>query len=159
MRFCNWLFFIVFSPSEMDTWDVDECNQYVGTDSTIFPPFMSRDEGIWAYEPSICRSLGMSYKEPAKYNDLPMLRYELNLDDAGNNKECFCRAPGECPYKGTFDLFKCVGSPMIASQPHFYDSDQWLLSRIDGLSPNKEEHSCYLLFEIVGSINRCINSY
>ncbi|XP_031624944.1 sensory neuron membrane protein 1-like [Contarinia nasturtii] len=42
---------------EMDYWEGDECNQYTGTDSTIFPPYMDVNDGIIAYEPSICRSL------------------------------------------------------------------------------------------------------
>lgn len=32
---------------EMDAWDGDECNEYVGTDSTIFPPYMDEMDGIW----------------------------------------------------------------------------------------------------------------
>ena len=30
----------------MNYYDEDECNAYVGTDSTIFPAFMSIDEGL-----------------------------------------------------------------------------------------------------------------
>lgn len=38
--------YIISSLSiEMNTWDEDECNTYVGTDSTIFPAFMSKDDG------------------------------------------------------------------------------------------------------------------
>lgn len=141
--------------TEMDVYDDDECNQYVGTDSTIFPPFMKKEEGIWAHEPSMCRALGATYKSKSKYNGLPVLRYELEISDPVNVKQCFCRSPEECPLKGTLDLYRCSGSPMIASHPHFYLGDPKLLSNIaSGMNPNKDEHGIFLLFEIVN-----INTY
>lgn len=116
-------------------------------------------KGIWAYEPSICRSLGATYVKPDKYNGIPLLRYELDLANPVNHKDCFCRnkEEGECPPKGTFDLFKCAGSPMFGSHPHFYNADPKLLEKIDGLSPNKEEHGVFLLFEIVRTLPIIVN--
>lgn len=38
--------------TEMSVWDDDECNQYVGTDQSVFPPYMNLNDGLWAYEPS-----------------------------------------------------------------------------------------------------------
>lgn len=35
------------NKSELDVWYEDECNQYRGTDSTIFPPYMDENDGIW----------------------------------------------------------------------------------------------------------------
>lgn len=138
--------------TEMNMWDVEECNQYVGTDSTIFPPYMAKEEGIWAYEPSICRSLGALAKSKTKYNGVPVIVYELELNNPVNQKECFCRNPGECPPAGTIDLYRCSETPMIASHAHFYLGDPKLLENIDsGLNPNKADHGIQLLFEIVRS--------
>lgn len=138
--------------TEMDMWDADECNQYVGTDSTIFPPFMDKEEGIWAYEPSICRALGATYKGKSKYNGIPVLVYELDMADPVNHKDCHCREEGVCPPKGTIDLYRCAETPMIASHPHFYLGDPQLLANVEsGLNPNKKDHGITLLFEIVSS--------
>lgn len=137
--------------TEMDYWDGDECNQYVGTDSTIFPPYAKKEDGIWAYEPSICRSLGASYKSPSKYMGIPTSRFELDLGEDMNVKECFCRNPPDgCPKKGTFDLFRCVGSPLIGTLPHFYLADPTLLANFaSGLNPDKEKHGIFMHFELV----------
>lgn len=32
---------------EIEVWHSDECAEYQGTDSTIFPPFMNGSDGIW----------------------------------------------------------------------------------------------------------------
>lgn len=56
---------------EMDNWETEECNQYVGTDSTIFAPYMDKKDGIWAWEPSVCRSLGAHYVGKSKYMGVP----------------------------------------------------------------------------------------
>lgn len=53
-------------------------------------------------------------------------------------------------FVGTFDLFPCVGAPLIASQPHFYGADPVLLRDIEtGLNPVKENHEIYMHFEVV----------
>lgn len=135
----------------MNTWEGDECNHYVGTDSTIFPPYMKPADGIWAYEPSICRSLGASYKKPSSYMGIPTLEYGLDIGADINTQECFCRdPPNGCPRKGTFDLFRCVGSPLIGSLPHFYNADPQLVQNFAaGISPNETQHAIFMHFEIV----------
>lgn len=51
---------------------------------------------------------------------------------------------------GTFDLFPCVGAPMIGSQPHFYDCDPSLAENFaSGIEPIKEKHAIFLHFETV----------
>lgn len=77
------------------------------------------------------------------------------MGEAINEKQCFCRSEDECPPKGTIDLYKCSGMPMLASLPHFFMTDPKLLEGIaSGLNPNKDQHGIYMFFEIVSNRNR-----
>lgn len=162
---------------EQDIWEGDECNKFAGTDSTIFPPFMTKEQGIWTFEPAICRSMGAIYEKPSKYAGLPTYHYTLDLGDiavneytqlllyveffgffylrfqchpqADENLHCFC-SDGECPVKGTMDLFPCVGVPLVASMPHFLNGDPSLFENVaSGINPIKEEHEIYVDLELV----------
>lgn len=72
---------------ELDAWDGDECNEIRGTDSTIFPPFASKEDGIWAFEATLCLSMKAIYKRPSEYRGVPTLRYELDLGDIAVSRE------------------------------------------------------------------------
>lgn len=108
---------------ELDVWDGDECNQYHGTDTTIFPPFHKTGEEIWAFEPQLCRSVGIKFEKRASYRGIRTSHYVGSFGDMANDpkEKCYCREPDECAVKGTFDLFNCVGAPVIASLPHFLE--------------------------------------
>ncbi|XP_062554263.1 sensory neuron membrane protein 1-like isoform X2 [Armigeres subalbatus] len=138
--------------TEMDMYDGDECNKFVGTDSTIFPPFLTTKDKLWAWSPEICRSMGAYYFGKSKYAGLPMSFFKLDFGDLKNEPEhhCFCRdPPDDCPPKGTMDLSPCLGAPFIGSKPHFYDADPALLAAVDGLTPNEKDHDMYIHFELL----------
>lgn len=117
---------------EMDIWFGDECNKYKGTDSTIFPPFTDKEDGVWAFEPQLCRSMGCVYQKPSKYAGIKSNHYTVGLGDISSdpNLHCLCKDPDNCPVQGTFDLFPCMGAPLVATLPHFYDSNTIVIHSI-----------------------------
>lgn len=53
------------NETKMSIWpDSGPCNDYRGTDGTIFPPFLTKNREVWAVFPDICRSIGAYYVEP-----------------------------------------------------------------------------------------------
>lgn len=68
------------------------------------------------------------------------------------DEKCFCPTPETCLKKGLMDLFKCIGVPMYASLPHFYESDESYLKGVKGLKPNEANHGIEIYFERVRNL-------
>lgn len=93
---------------EMSVWGGDYCNHYHGTDSTIFPPGLTKEQGLWAYEPTLCLSVGAHYERDSNYQGIPTIRFGLDFGDARKTEklQCYCmNPPHDCPRAGTIYTF------------------------------------------------------
>nr|AFG73002.1 sensory neuron membrane protein 1 [Cnaphalocrocis medinalis] len=133
---------------EQDVWK-DKCNEYQGTDGTVFPPFLTEKDNLESFSGDLCRSFKPWYQKKTSYRGIKTNRYVANIGDFANDPDmqCFCDTPDTCPPKGVMDLMKCMKAPMYASLPHFLDSDPNLLKHVKGLSPDANEHGIEIDFE------------
>lgn len=56
LRFC-----VHVSIEELNYYDEDECNTFIGTDSTVFPAFLPLDEGCFNFTIKFLQSLQLEY--------------------------------------------------------------------------------------------------
>ncbi|XP_057661882.1 sensory neuron membrane protein 1-like [Diorhabda carinulata] len=133
----------------MSNWPTKECNEISGTDGTVFPPMLLKEEGLVSFAPDLCRSLKAFWVRKTKYDGIPVNEYTASLGDMSKNEneKCYCFTQDSCLKKGLMDLYKCVGVPIYVSLPHFYDSDKSYLNGVKGLKPNKTKHQISILFE------------
>lgn len=133
----------------LEIWPEEHCNQYVGTDTTIFAPFLQEGEDIMSFAPDLCRSMGAHYSHRTMVKGIHTYHYTADLGDMSTvpEEKCFCPTPDTCLTKNLMDLYKCIGAPLVASLPHFLGSDKKYLEMVDGLHPNEEEHGIAMDFE------------
>lgn len=134
----------------MDAWYSDEENEYKGSDGYfVFPPFRTINDQLWAFERTLCMSMGLEYAQKSYNRGVPLRTFRQNLDRFATNK-AYCRENGSCPIQGTLDLFNCVGAPIIATLPHFLDTHPSLLENIQsGLKPDRKAHEISASIELV----------
>lgn len=65
--------------TEMDAFDGEECNAIKGTDGLFYPPFLKQEDVIWSFSSSICRSLGLHYKEDSSYQGVALKRFSTTF--------------------------------------------------------------------------------
>ncbi|XP_050300460.1 sensory neuron membrane protein 1-like isoform X2 [Anthonomus grandis grandis] len=134
---------------KQEVWNSSTCDAIMGTDGTIFPPMLKKQDGLMSFAPDLCRSLRATFQKHDRYDDIPVGVYSASLGDQSKNLEekCFCTTPDTCLKKGLMDLYKCVKIPLYASLPHFYDSHESYLKGVKGLQPDEKKHGIKIMFE------------
>ncbi|XP_014209085.1 sensory neuron membrane protein 1-like [Copidosoma floridanum] len=135
----------------ISVWNDEVCDAFGNaTDGTIFHPYYKKDDFLGLYTESMCRVISLNYLEDNKTAGISTYRYTTSVGiDPENNPhdKCYCMSEDKCLKKGAFDAYKCTKIPIVVTNPHFYLADPYYLSRVDGLSPNKDKHMLHLDIE------------
>lgn len=133
------------SPT-LDYWPEDHCNMINGTTGGQFPQPIVEEKNVSMFSADLCRSLYLSYEKKLEHGGLELLRYSLPYEVLGNlpENQCYCSDNFTCR-ASLVNLSPCrKGAPVITSTPHFYMGDPDIVSAVEGLNPNKEEHDTYV---------------
>ncbi|KAM3955586.1 scavenger receptor class B member 1 [Aphomia sociella] len=132
--------------TDLPHWEGKHCsNVQNASDGTKFKGALKRNETILFYRKSMCRAADLVPVEQGERSGLTAYKYTFaeNMLDNGKyieENKCFCRQ-GKCLPAGLIDVTDCYyGFPIALSYPHFYKGDDILFSKVDGLTPNKEQH-------------------
>ncbi|KAL6255879.1 hypothetical protein P5V15_013119 [Pogonomyrmex californicus] len=137
------------NETKMDIWSGSPCNDFRGTDGTIFPPFLTKEKKVWAHSIDICRSIGAYYVEPGKIQGFKTLHYTADLGDPSKDESvrCLCQESEGCMPKNIYNAGPCQNVPIRISLPHFYDSDPRYLEMIEGINPDPKKHQMTFDFD------------
>ncbi|OXA57013.1 scavenger receptor class B member 1 [Folsomia candida] len=138
---------------KLDIWNGEHCNMINGSDTSLYPPFITKDSILRGYEADICRSVYMVFKKEDQVNGINGLRFGLPEDFFDGNSsynECFCSESdkSKCPKNGALSISACRwGAPLFISHPHFLYGDP-SYNELTGLSPGIPEiHESYAILE------------
>ncbi|XP_046735075.1 sensory neuron membrane protein 2 isoform X2 [Diprion similis] len=154
------------NSSVLDTWTEDgSCNDIVGCDASIYPPFRTQGPSVNIFSTDICRSVRLDFSEVSSYSGIDSYKYVVSKDMLSSpltysENQCFClnrtegiRGTDGCLLDGAMELWDCQGAPIVLSHPHFYLADESYQNGVDGLSPNKSLHEMFVELEpITGTL-------
>jgi hypothetical protein len=93
--------------------------EIIGSDGSIFNPFLSRDRIIRIFSPDMCRSIYMTYDKDVELKGIPAYRFTTPkevMQDPRIHAEniCYCSQPDEedvdldkCTKAGVFRISAC----------------------------------------------------
>jgi len=108
----------VNEQKQLSFWNTEYCNMINGSDGSIFPPFVTRDQILKVFSPEMCRSIYMKYVEDIELYGIPAYRFAISkdvLEDPRINSEnaCYClESYGDddltrCSKTGVFKIRAC----------------------------------------------------
>ncbi|XP_014213612.1 scavenger receptor class B member 1 [Copidosoma floridanum] len=133
-------------------WTTTHCDTVMGSDGSIFPPYITKHTVLKIFDKDLCRVLPLVYKQDVVTSgDVPGFRFVPPADvfsspDRVPSQQCFCPSGPPCAPEGTFNASLCqYDSPVLLSFPHFYLADPTLREAVIGISPPEaEKHQLYI---------------
>lgn len=103
---------------KLDYWYSEEANQLKGTDSTMYAPFIAREDKLYAFNSEMCRSFYFEYKEDKQLHGMDLYTFHAPHNLFYNSSlnplnEGYCS--NDCLGNGVQNISRCYGGKSIKS--------------------------------------------
>ena len=95
---------------KLEYWSTDAANLINGTDFTIFPPFRTRSQILYAFNSEFCRSVRLTYLRDNEINGIKTYDFHISKDiffNSSLNPENMGFCDSDCLGNGIFNISKC----------------------------------------------------
>lgn len=155
----------IFDLGNLQTWKFDDkvemfrgqCDKVQGTTGELWPPIREGQKpDLSVFATDICRSVTVKYDSKISKFDINGYKWVADEKVFDNGVKypdmaCYCLSDEvSCPdlLPGVFNASACkFDAPAFVSFPHFYLADKNYISKIDGMSPDKDKHEFYVSME------------
>jgi len=132
--------------TSVNNWPTKYANMINGTDGSLSPPFINKNERQYAFQSTLCRSLYGEYngtrsmKNNIEVYAIAANEYVFANASINPENEGFCTPLGNCLPSGLFNMSVCmnlggIALPIVMSNPHFLFGDESVINNVEGLSP------------------------
>lgn len=115
-------------------------------EGTIFPMEIKKSMNMKLFRRVFCRPVVLDFLEETQTpQGFRTYKYTLQKNifaspEENSDNSCYCYQ-GKCPGRGLQPISACYYDiPIVLSLPHFLDTDQEIISKVDGISPDDELH-------------------
>ncbi|KAH9637066.1 hypothetical protein HF086_013882 [Spodoptera exigua] len=144
-----------FLSGEDDKLKVEEVGPFVYHEQTfeedtyegaLYPPMLTPDMPINWYRLGICKTFNLQYLETrGMHYGGEALIYTISNETFSASVNPINRKPYP---NGVQDISDCYfGLPFVISKSHYLDCDPKLYERIEGIKPNREQHSTEIIID------------
>nr|XP_022900239.1 sensory neuron membrane protein 2-like [Onthophagus taurus] len=143
---------------------MSQCNKIRGTDGTVYPPDIKKEDEMVIFATEICRTVRLQYSGDETVTGVKAQKrvfswHTLADPELYSDNQCYCGkherdlyGKKKCLPNGFLDLSPCYIAPLIASFPHFLDADEEYQKTVTGFNRSDEAHRPVLYVEPMSGI-------
>ena len=139
--------------NSLSWWSSSQANMINGTDGTYMNPKVGSNQILYFFNTDLCRSVYLTYEKQTEVRGVKTLRFRMSKNvfakaSVNSNNAGFCVPTRNCFDSGVLSVSSCKNNtPIIVSQPHFYQAAEKYMNGVKSKKPSKEHDETYFDIE------------